>query len=224
MTGQWQPYQPSSVPPRQQAPWDDDPAAWSPPTQRPPHARYHGQPYYQQDYQAPQYPPPQYQPPRRNPLRYAAYAVAAIVLLGGSIGVTVALRHHAAAAGRPLSCKQQYASWKNGAVHGAGEKLVRDTAAVRAAGASDDIKTAVSALKALGPDAAALQAYPMPACADPKGYWAAFLADMKAAGDNADSASGLGGLLLAEAPLKKANALSVKLSAELKRTAGVKGS
>jgi hypothetical protein len=41
---------------------------------------------------------------------------------------------------------------------------------------------------------------------------------IKAAGDNAGSASGLGGILLAEAPLKQVPGLQHKRSAELKQT------
>ena len=59
----------------------------------------------------------------------------------------------------------------------------------------------------------------MPACADPGGYWMQVLAHIKAAGDNAGSASGLGGLLLAEAPLKQVPGMEQKLTQELKRAA-----
>ncbi len=57
----------------------------------------------------------------------------------------------------------------------------------------------------------------MPACADPGRYWGQVLALIKAAGDNAGSASGLGGLLLAEAPLKQLPGVEQKLSAEQKK-------
>ena len=56
----------------------------------------------------------------------------------------------------------------------------------------------------------------MPACADPAGYWTQMLADFKAAGDNAGSSSGLGGLVLATGRAKKAETLSSEISAELK--------
>ncbi|MGH3171342.1 MAG: hypothetical protein ACRDN0_36460 [Trebonia sp.] len=66
--------------------------------------------------------------------------------------------------------------------------------------------------------AAVLRRYPMPACADPHGYWKAVLARIKAAGDNAGTNSGLFGLLVAEAPLRGVPALENKLDAELKKT------
>ena len=73
-----------------------------------------------------------------------------------------------------------------------------------------------------GRDAGQLEQYPMPACADPAGYWTQMLADLKAAGDNAGATSGLGGLITAMAPAEKVKPLDTELSAELARTAGVK--
>lgn len=149
------------------------------------------------------------------------WGIGAVVLLGGSAGATVVLRHHGGAA-KPLSCKQQYAAWKTGPAHALGAKAKADAGALSAAGSSEDIKTMLSGLKTLGADATALQAYPIPACADPKGYWAQYLADLKASGDNADSASGLAGLLLAEAPLKHVDTLQSKMDAEMAKTVGLK--
>jgi hypothetical protein len=184
----------------------------------------------QQQYAEPSqqaYPQPPYsqqQPHRRAPRRSAAWAmwgIGAVVLLAGSAEATVVLRHHTAVA-KPLTCKQQYAAWKTGPAHALGVKAQADAKALSAAGNSEDIKTMLSGLKALGSDATALQAYPLPACADPKGYWNQYLADLKASGDNADSASGLGGLLLAEAPLKNVKTLQSKMDAELGKTVDLK--
>lgn len=123
-------------------------------------------------------------------------------------------------AAKPLTCAQQYQAWTTGPANAPGKKLEADASALtKTAG---DIPVITSDLKALGADATAMEAYPMPACADPAGYWQEYLSVMKAAGDNAGSASGLGGLLLAEAALKQAPAIQSKLSAELAKTAGVK--
>jgi hypothetical protein len=78
-----------------------------------------------------------------------------------------------------------------------------------------------SDLKAVGADAAAMLAYPMPECADPAGYWPQCLNLMKAAGDNAGTATGLAALILAEVPLRQLPGIQAKLSAELKKTADV---
>jgi hypothetical protein len=94
---------------------------------------------------------------------------------------------------------QQYTAWKYGPARPVGKKLT----------------TALNAIQA-GRDADALRRYPMPARADPHGYWDKSLARIKAAGDNAASGSGLGGLLMAEAPLKDVPGIEAKLEAELK--------
>jgi hypothetical protein len=151
----------------------------------------------------------------------ALAAAAAIALLGvagcsatnGSTSTTAAQR-------APLTCKQQYQAWRTGPANPGGRKLQADAAALGSA--DDDIPVMASDLKTIGADAAALEAYPMPQCADPAGYWTQYLAAVKAAGDNAGSASGLGALLLAAVPLKQVPAIQSKLNAELEKTVGVK--
>ena len=123
---------------------------------------------------------------------------------------TAAATHSAAAA---PSCKQQYHDWRYSP---AGKKLKADLSAVQSAGNIDDIPVMLAALKTAGADAAAMT--PAPVCADPNGYWNKILARIKAAGDNASTASGLTGLILAEAPLKAVPGLEKRLETELKRT------
>jgi len=183
----------------------------------------------QQDYSQPQpYPgryPQQAPPPQRHrqrsrwPMGIIA-AVAGIVVLALA-GAGFYVTHNRASAG-PLTCAQQYANWKNGPAYSDGKQLEASLSALSAAGKSEDIPEMDSDLKTMGTEAAALESYPMPQCADPAGYWAQALADMKAAGDNAGSASGFSGLILAEAPLKNVPSLEEKLDAELAKTAGVK--
>jgi hypothetical protein len=162
------------------------------------------------------------QPQRRRQSRWPLYAgIAALVVAAGG-GAAYALTGHSGAA-KPLTCKQQYTAWKTGSAGALAKSTFgADDAALTAAGKSEDIPAMDAALKKFGSDAAQLQAYPMPACADPAGYWPQMLADIKAAGDNAGSTSGLGGLVTAMAPLQKLKQLEAKLSAELVRTAGVK--
>jgi hypothetical protein len=147
--------------------------------------------------------------------------IAALIIIAGG-GAAYALAGHgtgSASAAKPLTCKQQYDAWKTGPTHAHGMQLDADLSKVSAAGNAEDITALTSALKTAGADATTLEQYPMPACADPGGYWAQMLARIKAAGDNAGSASGLGGILLAEAPLKQVPGLEQKLTAELKRAA-----
>jgi hypothetical protein len=127
---------------------------------------------------------------------------------------TAAATHPAAAP----SCKQQYKTWKYGPARPVGKKLTATLKAVQSAGATEDLPATLAALKKAGKTAARLESYPMPACADPRGYWEKILARIQAAGDNAGAGSGLSGLILAEAPLKDVPGLEAKLSAELKRT------
>jgi hypothetical protein len=77
-----------------------------------------------------------------------------------------------------------------------------------------------SSLEAVGRAPVKLEAYPIPSCADPKGYYAEFLGLLRAAGDNASTSSGLSALILAEAPLQKVPAVESSLAAEVKQNAG----
>jgi hypothetical protein len=123
----------------------------------------------------------------------------------------------------PASCHEQYETWKVRPVLLAAKKnLVADQKALNAAAASSDILKLGAAFRALGKVGAVMAANPMPACADPKGYWVAMGDAIVAGADNAKAGgSGLAGLLLAEVPLKKVAGLEGKLSAELKANAGV---
>ena len=53
-----------------------------------------------------------------------------------------------------------------------------------------------------------------------RAIYATFLGLLRAAGDNASTSSGLGALILAEAPLQKVTAVETKLAAEVKKDAG----
>ena len=186
-----------------------------------------------QQYQQPQYqqqPQPQFQPRhqappprRRRGNSYIAWTAAGIaVLLAGAAFYVIHNRTPSPSASAALTCPQQYQAWKTGPAKPDGVKVKNDAAALSKAG--EDIPVITSDLKTLGTDAAALQAYPMPKCADPAGYWSQYLGAMKASGDNAGTSSGLGGLILAEAPLKQVPAIQSKLTAELTKTVGLKPS
>jgi hypothetical protein len=128
--------------------------------------------------------------------------------------------HRTASAAKPLTCEQQFTAWKTGTANAPGKQLKADLGNVSSAGNDEDIAALTSALQAAGSDAVTLEQYPMPACADPRGYWVQILARIKASGDNAASNSGLNALLLAEAPLNAVPGMEQKLSAEEKK-AGV---
>jgi hypothetical protein len=164
-------------------------------------------------------------PPKRHRglLAAAGITVGAIVLAALAFYVLEGQNtgHPAATAATTASCRQQYQSWKTGPARAKAKPLVKALNGLQSAGKSDDINLMRGALRRAGMLAHQLQAYPMPRCADPAGYWAQTLADIRAGGDNAGAATGLVGLIAAEVPLKKVPPLERKLQAELKTTAGV---
>jgi hypothetical protein len=120
----------------------------------------------------------------------------------------------------PPSCHQLYKTWQYGPPRALSGQIVPALRKVEAAGKLEDIPELNSALKHAGHIAQRLVAYPMPACADPKGYWTRTLGYLKAAGDNASTSSGLAGLLMAMAPLEQVNAVENNLGTELQKTTG----
>jgi hypothetical protein len=123
-------------------------------------------------------------------------------------------------AAKPPSCRQQYETWKHGAVAAELAKLKSALTELSAQGDAEDLPGTLTALKKAGTAAAAMKADPPPACADPAGYYGKMLARVKAAGDNARSASGLTGIILATAPLKSVPGIEAKLNTELDKTVG----
>jgi hypothetical protein len=171
--------------------------------------------------------PPRRKPrPRRRGLAgiLAATAVAATAAGCGSHAAAPAAAAssaatHLAAQGAAPSCKQQYSAWKQGPARAQAQQLTSVLNAVQMDADSKDVPAMMAGLKTAGAAATRLDQYPIPACADPRGYWNAVLARIRAAGDITGSASGRSALILAEAPLKDVPGLQSKLTAELKRTA-----
>jgi hypothetical protein len=147
----------------------------------------------------------------------AAIAAASIALsaCGSSASTPAAVKP---AAAKPLTCRQQYDTWSHGPARAPVKKLEAGLSATVRAASATDIPLMTAGLKKAAAGARAGARYPMPKCADPKGYFPRFLARIRAAGDNAGSSSGLGSLLLAGASLKGLKKIERKLGAELKRT------
>lgn len=157
----------------------------------------------------------------RVPVKAAviAMALAAFAVAGcGSAGSTGTSAPVASSQAPAQSCHAQYETWKNGPARKAALGLVAQVRAIKAEANAQDIVRLNAALKRAGRAANAALAYPMPRCADPRGYWEAFLTRIRSGADNASTGTGLGALLLAMGPLKEVPALLNKLSAELKRT------
>jgi len=147
--------------------------------------------------------------PRTILLAGAALTAALTLTACGSGG--------SSAASPPRSCLQQYRSWNAGPAHAAGENLVAALNGVEAANAALKNSTTNAALKRAGAAATALARYPIPNCADPKGYWRAVLVQIQAAAHNARG-SGQGALVAAAVVLHNMPALDLKLASELKQT------
>ena len=147
--------------------------------------------------------------PRTILLAGAALTAALTLTACGSGG--------SSAASPPPSCLQQYRSWNAGPAHAAGENLVAALNGVEAANAALKNSTTNAALKRAGAAATVLARYPIPNCADPKGYWRAVLVQIQAAAHNARG-SGQGALVAAAVVLHNMPALDLKLASELKQT------
>jgi hypothetical protein len=147
--------------------------------------------------------------PRTILLAGAAFAAALTLTACGSGGNS--------AAPPPRSCLQQYRSWDAGPAHAAGENLVGTLNGVEAANAALNNSATNAALKRAGVAATALGRYPIPKCADPKGYWRAVIVQIQTAAHNA-SASGQGALVAAAVVLHNMPGLDLKLADELRQT------
>jgi hypothetical protein len=145
-------------------------------------------------------------------------ALAAVVALTacGTHAATTSSTAAAPATTAAASCHDQYQAWKTGAGKAKAKQLVKALDSLQSAG--EDLVLMTDALKRSARIAHQLQAYPIPRCADPAGYWRKTLADIRAGGDNASTSSGLAAVILAMAPLKEVPPLERKLTAELKKT------
>jgi hypothetical protein len=149
-----------------------------------------------------------------RPRSLSPVAAGGALLIAAVIATTWVIQHHA-----PPTCAQQYAAWRSGTGSSETAAMRADGSALSAARRARNTLAADTALKKMGADASADEYHPMPACADPAGFWPQVLSAMRAAGDNASVIPGLAGLVTAEAPLRPVAGIEAKLRAELERTA-----
>ena len=114
-----------------------------------------------------------------------------------------------------VNCPQEYDAWK----HGPANFLLSELNTLDSASTTQDMPALTAALKKVRPAVLGAVRYPIPACADPKGYWTALLMHVNAAAANVGSASGAASIKKA---LKGMSAIEHELRTELKSTAGVK--
>jgi hypothetical protein len=114
-----------------------------------------------------------------------------------------------------VNCPLKYKAWKQSPA----KKLVSALKTFDSAGAVEGSPALTAALKKAGRAVLSAERYPIPACADPKGYWTALLMHVNAAANNAGSGSESASTSLA---LKAVPGIERKLTAELKSTVGLK--
>ena len=106
----------------------------------------------------------------------------------------------------PVSCGHQYQAWDDGA----GKGLMDTFHTVSAASTAGDLKMLTITLKKAKPAVARAARNPVPACADPRGYWSVLLMHMSAAVTSTGSATSV------RAAVKDLPKLDHALAAELR--------
>jgi hypothetical protein len=155
-----------------------------------------------------------------KPLALLATAAAAVVGLAGCSHAAAPSAAHVTrrAVVHPASlvnCPKEYNAWKKGPAG----KLTGTLNSVTQASSAGDTSALAAALKKAGPAVVTAARYPMPTCADPKGYWTALMMHVNAAASSLRSEPGSTSARLA---LRGMGKLEHDLSAELKTTVGVR--
>jgi hypothetical protein len=109
----------------------------------------------------------------------------------------------------PVSCNQQYRAWEQGS----GKGLMGALNTVASAATASDAQALTAALKQAKPAVAKAARHPIPACADPRGYWSVLLMHVNAAADTRASASSV------RAAMQGVPKIHHTLVAEVKQTA-----
>ncbi len=117
--------------------------------------------------------------------------------------------HGTAAPVVPVSCHQRYATWQ----HGEGKGVMAALDAVSSAGTAGDSHALVAALRKARPAVDLAASHPIPACADPRGYWDVLLMHLNAAAASKSSTSS------ARAAMTGVPKIEHELTTELKSTA-----
>ena len=151
-------------------------------------------------------------PLKRIFLAAAGVAVAGLTACSNTATPTSAPAAASASHGTvrtPVSCSQQYHTWQ----HGQGKGLIAALSAVSSAETAGDAKVLSVTLKQARPAVARAAHHPVPACADPRGYWDVLLMHVNAAAATKHSVSSV------RAAMKDVPAIEHQLTAELKQAA-----
>lgn len=106
----------------------------------------------------------------------------------------------------PVSCRQQYNTWN----HGQGKGLIAALDSDSSAETAGDTRVLTAMLKNTRPAISRAARHPVPACADPRGYWDVLLRHVTAAAASTGSASSM------RAAMKGVPEIEYQLTAELK--------
>ncbi len=106
----------------------------------------------------------------------------------------------------PVSCGQQYDTW----AHGPGKGLIAALDALSSAQTAGDTRVLTVTLARIRPAISRAARHPVPACADPAGYWDVLLRHVTAAAASTHSASSM------RAAMQNVPKIEHELTAELK--------
>lgn len=121
---------------------------------------------------------------KRIALMAAGVAVAGVAACTHAAAPAAAPAVHGATRA-PVSCAHQYRAWETGP----GKGIIPAISAVAGARTAGDPGVLTAALKAAKPAVARGARNPVPACADPRGYWDVLMMHVNAAVTSKDSAS-----------------------------------
>lgn len=122
------------------------------------------------------------------------------------------------AAGR--MCKQLYQAWKTGPAQPELSQLLAALQAVQVVSSGENLSAITAAVQKAGQQAAQLTRYPVPACADPGGDFAAILTRVRAAAASAATATSQPAVVQAMTPLNAVPTLEAQFTDEVKLTTG----
>lgn len=143
-------------------------------------------------------------------MKRIALAVTGAAIVG-VVGCTHAAAPAAAPAGHestrvPVSCAHQYRTWETGP----GKGILPTISAVAKASTVGDHQVLATALKAAKPAVGRGTRYPVPACADQRGYWDVLMMHVNAAVTGKSSTSAV------RAALQGVPKIEVQLTTEIK--------
>jgi hypothetical protein len=122
------------------------------------------------------------------------------------------------AAGAAAACAQQYHAWQNGPARSAIIKFEAAQEVLDKESSSGHPALIAAALNIFGQQAAALAGFPVPSCADPRGYFAALLSQIVTVSGEVGPDATLTDLQQAISQLGSVFALESDFTAEVKQT------